>query len=258
VRELEYYGWYSGLENIFISCRCFLNFSNQLETAINMNYSAFYDSSPSFQTKSMNYPPDSVCPMDLFPKPVNFAPEEIPSFNILEPNYAFDNDSQSTLTGDETDFDALSDVDSEYEVNYVRHKSKLGEENFEDDELSEDEHYLPHYLSPVAIQQGKNVGLVKRHHVRNARPRDLDQFEIQVVTPAYSPEEEPLSPTSCYVCTEEIGPVDDYPSPGHSPDLGDLTDDDTTSDTTLDTLVEHSSFSEDLWFQRKPNEMHET
>lgn len=197
--------------------------------------------------------------MDIFAKPVNSAPEETPSFAVVQPSYY--------ESSEETDFDELSDVESDFSVEYIRHESRMTDEDEEEDAETvnsesespeEYQHYCPQVLPPVVSQQrGKRVELVKRQLERYEAISRLYfyQFQYRERTSEQQDEDEPLSPTTCYVYTEDISPsgTDDYPPEADSPDLrdNDTDEDDTNSYTSQDTLIG------DYWFGNKHAEIME-
>ncbi|KAG5359202.1 hypothetical protein CJU90_3936 [Yarrowia sp. C11] len=228
-------------------------------------------------TPTKHNPDATVCPMDLYLKrPAPVTPEEPISF-AMPPAPVFESDA-------ETDFDLLSDVEDDYEVNYVRHQSRydsdttLCDENDEqegnqgDEEGNQDNsspaspdptspaspseytHYHPQHLPEQRVyQQGKNVRLVRRQYVQSLQP-NLDTFQFRLRTPSLNNyEPEALSPSTTYVFTEEIGPSgDDDSSSGDSPDNRDYEDEDdeydsdTTRVSSCETLVGEDEDMEDV------------
>lgn len=208
----------------------------------------------------------TVSPMDIFAKP-NCVPEEPYSFSVDKSSYY--------EASEETDFDELSDVESDYSVEYIRHKSRMIDEDEEDDDCtiksesgtinseseginSEPEYYEHYYaqvLPPVVIQKrGKSIALVKTHYAENMAISRLFDYQFQFRDRTQK-EEEALSPTTCHVYTEDISPsgTDDFHSGDDSPDLrdNDTDEDDTISYASQETLIG------DHWFANKHAEIME-
>lgn len=213
-----------------------------------------------------------VNPMDLLFKPVSFAVEETPSFAVQPVQPLIQEEEEE----EDSDFDDMSDVESDYEVNYVRHESRVHyEDEDEDDSMTETEdlsqytHRCPQVLPPpspieeIVVQQGgKSLKLVRRHYDQVMTIAELERYRFRLRGHTFDTDEESLSPATTYVYTEEIGPSDtdtDYPSSSLSPDVRDDDDeyieDDTSSHVSQDTLVDDSLA---IWFHQKEAEMFDT
>ncbi|KAG5356251.1 hypothetical protein CJU89_5978 [Yarrowia sp. B02] len=169
--------------------------------------------------------PKTVCPADIFTRPIQTAPEEVHCFTPVQHNYPLEGDS---------DLEDASDVESDYEVQYIRHESRYD---------SEATMYCEEEDFPKIRPRNNRI-------IRDTNEIiDFSGFSFQPKTVA---RKDSLSPTEFFVYTEEIGPggdeddSDSLDTPDQ-PDTADNTDvendtesDCDSSDTTEDTLVEDS------------------